>query len=164
MPCLACGRGFCDECEFEDCTKCHPDVEKLVKTFTATGSLGAPIKRPEDVTDPKSTGRKRAAQLYPIFKDAPCEWQGKKNCGGGKFPIVGCINGLQRHRHHGPVKNTLRNEPGNVHKLCFACHNRWHALNDSVYDEVEFDKLPHTPEPATEMELIASEAKWRIKS
>jgi hypothetical protein len=161
MPCLECGRDFHDECDYGNCNECHPNVEKLVKTFTATG---APVKNPQDVTDPKSTGRKRAAQLYPIFEDAPCEWQGKKNCGGGKYPIVGCIDGKQRHRHHGPVKNTLRNESGNVSRICHNCHNRWHALNDPVYDEVEYSKLPHTPLAATEMELLASEAKWRIKS
>lgn len=161
MPCLPCGREFHEECEYENCNECHPNVEKLAKTFITTG---APVKKPQDVTDPKSTGRKRAAQLYPIFEDASCEWQGKKNCGGGKYPITGCIKGLQRHRHHGPVKNTLRNEPGNVHRICHDCHNRWHARNDAEYDELAYDKLPHMPLEATEMELIASEAKWRIKS
>lgn len=161
MACIACGRGFHSECDI-GCKDCHPNIEQLVKAIS-TGIIGQPTKNPEDVTDPKSTGRKRAAQLYPIFKDSPCEWQGKKNCGGGK-PIVGCIKGLQIDRHHGPVKNTLRNEPTNVHRICKPCHNRWHAVNDPIYDEQEYEKLPHSPEPATELELVSNEAKWKISS
>lgn len=71
--------------------------------------------------DVKSTGRKRAALLYPLDKNHPCEWRGKKNCGGGLKPIVGCLDGFQRHRHHGPVKNPVHNEQGNVHRVCATC-------------------------------------------
>jgi hypothetical protein len=165
MGCPSCGRGFHNECKKCRKGKCHKNVSKRVANrFISTGSgRGAPTKDPSDVTDPHSTGRKRAAQLYPIFEDKPCEWRGKKNCGGGR-PIIGCISGLQRHRHHGPVKNTLRNEPGNVHRICEHCHNRWHAQNDPYYNEEEYEKLPHNPDPelATEMELLANEAYWKV--
>jgi hypothetical protein len=159
MGCTACGRFFHDECE-EGCETCHGNEDRKVKTLT--GDRGAPTKNPEDVTDPYSTGRKRAATQYPLFKTNPCEWRGKKNVGGGE-PIIGCISGLQQDRHHGPVKNPLRNEPGNVHRICKHCHNRWHAVNDSIYDEAAYDLLPHSPEPADELELLANEAKWRLK-
>lgn len=84
--------------------------------------------------DQQSTGRKRAARLYPLDRNAPCEWRGKKNQGGGDNPIQGCTDGMQLNRHHGPDKNTLNNEPGNVHRICTHCHNRWHAKNDPDYD------------------------------
>lgn len=162
MPCIHCGRGFHDECIYEECIDCHDDTAKISKSIIGSLGQGAPVKNPDDVTDRHSTGRKRAAQIYPIFGDMPCEWRGKKNCGGG-HGIVGCIDGLQAHRHHGPVKDTLRNEPGNVHRICVRCHNGWHALNDPIYNEEEYQNLPHQPEPATEFELLANEAKRKIK-
>lgn len=162
MACHSCGRGFHDECIL-GCAICHADNDQLVKSFTfRSGSVGAPIKNPKSIRDRMSTGRKRAAQLYPIFENKPCEWRGQKNCGGGT-PIVGCINGLQVDCHHGPVKDPLRNEPGNVHRICKSCHNRWHAVNDPLYNEEEYDKTTHAPELADEIELVASEAKWRMK-
>src|SRR5205809_2598849 len=77
--------------------------------------------------DQQSTGRKRAAKAYPMDPTMLCEWSMKKNVGGGKNPIVGCLAGLQQARHHGPDKNTLNNEQGNVHRICHHCHNRWHT-------------------------------------
>lgn len=162
MGCLSCGRGFHNECEL-GCENCHPNIEKLAKTLSTFGT-GAPIKNPEDVKDPLSTGRKRAAIQYPIFKDKPCEWQGKKNCGGGLEPIVGCIDGLQHDRHHGPVKLPLRNEPGNVHRICTSCHTHWHAKNDPKYDEAIYETLPHSPESADELELLANRAYWKVNT
>ncbi len=163
--CIACGRGFHEECAI-GCTECHDYSNSVIRSLTTIGSTygtGAPTKDPEDVRDRHSTGRKRAAQLYPIFKQQACEWQGLKNCGGGSLPIIGCISGKQVHRHHGPVKDTLRNEPGNVHRICPFCHNRWHALNDPIYDEALYNTLPHKPEPATELEQLANEAEWKLK-
>lgn len=109
--------------------------------------------------DQQSTGRKRAAKMYPLDTSKPCEWQLKKNCGGGSTPITGCFDGMQEARHHGPDKNTLNNDKGNVHRICTKCHNRWHARNDdgyvwgSVYD-------PHSPTVATTDEIIASDLEW----
>lgn len=164
MGCLSCGRGFHGECDI-GCSNCHEreiTVTKASIQLGIGGGRGAPTKDPENVKDRHSTGRKRAAQLYPIFKGKPCEWQGKKNCGGGT-PIIGCIAGLQTDRHHGPVKDTLRNEPGNVHRICSTCHNRWHAVNDPLYDEEIYDETVHAPEPATDLELRANDAKWKLK-
>jgi hypothetical protein len=96
-------------------------------------------KNQSKLKDPLSTGRKEAARKYKIDKDADCEWAYLEKAGGGKHPIKGC--GLtsvgvekQAHLHHGPDKNTLNNEPGNVHKIGHFCHNRWHAANDDDYD------------------------------
>lgn len=161
MGCVACGRGFHDECD-RGCNNCHGNLEKVAKSILNVGERGAPIKNEQNVKDRLSTGRKRAAQQYPIFEGAPCEWRGKKNCGGGQ-PIIGCINGIQVDRHHGPVKDPIHNEPYNVHRICKFCHNRWHAVNDPIYVEEEWAKTKHEPEVATEMELLANEAKWKMK-
>ena len=163
MACLACGRNFHDECENGSCASCHPDLIKLEKSISMIGiGVGAPIKDPKNIKDRHSTGRKRAAMLYPIFRDQECAWRGKKNCGGG-IPIIGCIAGLQRDLHHGPVKDTLRNEPTNIHKICKNCHARWHAVNDPTYNEEEWNKTSHQPEIADGIELLANEAYWRVK-
>lgn len=165
MGCTSCGRGFHGECEL-GCKDCHPKYEEIAKSIVNIGAgdgKGAPIKDESSLKDRKSTGRKRAAQLYPIFKGRNCEWQGKKNCGGGLSPIVGCMKGTQTDRHHGPVKDPVRNEPGNVHRICSSCHNRWHAKNDPIYNEAEYEKLLHKPEDAEPMELLANEAYWRVK-
>jgi len=95
--------------------------------------------------DQQSTGRKRAAKLYPLDREATCEWANKTECGGGNT-ISGCgirmlpsgllsPVGKQQSRHHGPDYNTLNNDPGNVHRICHSCHNAWHAVNDSDKDE-----------------------------
>ncbi len=94
-------------------------------------------KRDASLKDQQSTGRKRAAKLFPLDRSAPCEWAAASEsnpCGGGKHPLTfGCEN-LQSHRHHGPDKNTLNNEEGNVHRICSFHHNWWHAKNDEEYD------------------------------
>jgi hypothetical protein len=110
--------------------------------------------------DQQSTGRKRAARAYPMDETAVCEWSMQNNCGGGKFPITGCAGNLQQARHHGPDKNTLNNEKGNVHRICHTCHNRWHTLNDpnyvwgGLYDA-------HAPVIATAESLLASDVFWK---
>jgi hypothetical protein len=110
--------------------------------------------------DPKSTGRKRAALLYPIDPEKSCEWKGLKNCGGGKVPIVGCSDGKQTDRHHGPIKDPTRNEMGQVHRICKPCHNHWHELNDLVYTEEEFANTSHQPTEATQEELDINRLAW----
>ena len=94
--------------------------------------------------DQQSTGRKRAAKLYPLDRAATCEWANDNNAGGGNT-IPGCgirirdnkkvPVGLQQARHHGPDYNTLNNDPGNVHRICHSCHNYWHSMNDKDKDE-----------------------------
>lgn len=166
MGCASCGRGFHWECE-EGCESCHLEEERRVKELRSTPrggwGVGQPIKDPDDIRDRHSTGRKRAAIQFPIIKHRACEWQGQKNCGGG-IPIVGCIDGKQRDAHHGPIKDTLENTPGNVHRICKPCHNRWHTVNDKEYNEEKWAKTKHEPQPAEEIELLANEAYWRVKS
>ncbi|MGS2592214.1 hypothetical protein [Streptomyces hebeiensis] len=97
--------------------------------------------------------------MYPLDRDADCEWKLQKNCGGGNSPIVGCVKGKQEARHHGPDKNTLNNDHGNVHRICHTCHNRWHARNDedyvwgSIYNN-------HSPTVATLEEVALDELNW----
>src|SRR6266568_5157517 len=38
--------------------------------------------------DQQSTGRKRAAKLYPLRREANCEWQYLRFAGGGAHPII----------------------------------------------------------------------------
>lgn len=171
MGCPECGRGFHWECEL-GCQLCHIGQEEKLRELKNTSTSpnyhsgrsqdGAPIKDPENVRDRLSTGRKRAAVDYPIFEHRPCEWQGKKNCGGGT-PVVGCMDGKQRDRHHGPIKDPLENTPGNVHRICSPCHHHWHAVNDPIYNEYEWAKTKHDPQPATELELVANKVFWESK-
>jgi hypothetical protein len=168
MGCLACGRGFHFECD-TGCEDCHLAESRRVAELVGskvenlhTGLEGQPVKAPENIKDRASTGRKRAAMLYPIRENQPCEWRGKKNCGGG-IPIVGCIEGIQKDCHHGPIKDTLENTPGNVHRICKHCHNRWHTVNDGLYVEAEWAKTKHEPELATEEELVLNEEFWKVK-
>lgn len=171
MECLACGRGFHREClHKKGCSKCHPKGEGSIvvpgESENRTGSNEQTTDQPRvpkraNLKDPESTGRKRAAKLYPIENGAACEWQRKKNCGGGRRPIIGCYDGIQQHRHHGPVKRTTRNELGNVHRICDDCHVHWHELNDLIYDETEYGLLPHDPIPATDEEVIKNVLEWK---
>lgn len=107
--------------------------------------------------DQQSTGRKRAAEMYPLYRDLDCEWKGRKNCGGGKS-IVGCLEGKQQARHHGPDKNTLNNDVGNVHRICHSCHNNWHALNDSGYIWGGVYE-PNSPVEANEFEIMMEQVR-----
>jgi len=169
MPCSACGRGFHDEC-YSECSNCHLQAEQV--SFA-----------PEELKsykDRRSTGRKQAAIMYPIICrncDRPttkrnrdeepcscnnritdlCEWQGKKDCGGGVIPIVGCAEGRQVDRHHGPIKDPMVNEVGNVHRICSVCHQRYHHLNDESWS----DTPGHNPSPATAEEVLENEIRWQ---
>ena len=89
-------------------------------------------KQDVDIKDGSSTGRKRAAKLYPLEPNRPCEWRNLKYAGGGLYPIYGCEEGLQQHRHHHD-KDTLNNVPENVSRICTACHNTTHNNNDAFY-------------------------------
>lgn len=106
--------------------------------------VGRPVKELSEITDITSTGRKRAAMLYPIFPGMTCEWAWLKRAGGGIAPIVGCAGnkihesrtGSDRgDRHHGPSKNVLNNSPGNLHRICTFCHATWHQANDRYYSK-----------------------------
>lgn len=114
-------------------------------------------KSDASLKDQQSTGRKRAAAMYPLYRDEDCEWKGKKNCGGGKS-ITGCMEGKQQARHHGPDKNTLNNDEGNVHRICHSCHNNWHALNDPGYVWGGVIEV-HSPTIATDIELMLEKVR-----
>lgn len=142
--------------------------------------VGRPVMDPGEITDIKSTGRKRAQMLYPIWDPMVCEWAGLARAGGGIHPIVGCQGNQIRptkegpeagHRHHGPNKNTIDNSASNVHRICTTCHNRWHALNNDTYagerppadqpwyPEGEWKR--HDPDTlATEEEIEESDEFW----
>lgn len=120
-------------------------------------------KRESALKDQQSTGRKRAARKYPLDADAPCEWLGLKFAGGGKYPIIGCHDGLQQARHHGPDKNTLNNDEGNVHRICTKDHNRWHARNDEEYEPGVISNFHDAVTKATIEEIAANEVYWLTK-
>lgn len=126
-------------------------------------------KRDASLKDQQSTGRKRAARLYPLDREQTCEWKGLTDCGGGPKPILGCFNGKQQARHHGPDKSVSNNEEGNVHRICHCCHYRWHAVNNALYDWNATTVNAHNPRPQTdeeravaiqeEMKYLSSKAK-----
>jgi hypothetical protein len=191
-PCFGCRAGFHNECEHvwlevieQECC-CGGEVKfdmagnVLTQEDTADITTGIDngyiddgyqgTKSLSEYSDPVSTGRKRAKEMYPIHAGMVCEWAGLKLAGGGVIPIVGCVGRPASDRHHGPDKNTMNNAPGNLHRICDHCHNTWHALNDPHYGErPEHTKpfLPLTGEcakhdsvtKATTIEIIEAESK-----
>lgn len=194
-PCLSCRIGFHNECDVswnpDDSSPCGCGGKEI--RFNNEGYVIAPKetasaegvdtgyvddgfnaqKDISDYKDPLSTGRKRAATMYPITPGMVCEWAGLKNAGGGVVPIVGCLGRPASDRHHGPDKNTMNNAPDNLHRICDFCHNTWHAVNDPFYGPRPDFSLPFVPvdkewvlhdsvTKATTEELIAAE-KQRIE-
>lgn len=163
MSCSACGRGLHREC-LKGCKKCHSKEKKLVEEdgpIRSVSSREPGERKKNNLKDPSSTGRKRAAELYPIEVGMPCEWRGLRNCGGGRNPIIGCYDGVAKHRHHGPIKDTTRNERGNLHRICTNCHVHWHELNDLEYNAKDFELLPHAPVEATPEVLVQNVLDWK---
>lgn len=167
MACLNCSDGLHWECinmTGEACC-CNgetstPVAEEDIEDERDSRRNHRTNKRDKTLKDQQSTGRKRAAVLYPLDRDAPCEWLGLKFAGGGHYPIVGCNGGLQQARHHGPDKNTLNNDEGNVHRICHKCHNRWHTRNDGSYVPGEIGKFHDRLSKATIEEIALSEVYW----
>lgn len=191
-PCFGCRAGFHNECEHvwlevieQDCC-CGGEVKfdmagnVLTQEDTADVTTGIDngyiddgyqgTKSLSEYSDPVSTGRKRAKEMYPINAGMVCEWAGLKFAGGGVVPIVGCVGRPASDRHHGPDKNTMNNAPGNLHRICDHCHNTWHALNDPHYGERPEHTKPFIPlsgmfakhDPttrATTAEIIEAETK-----
>jgi hypothetical protein len=159
MACFSCGRGLHEECLQNPCC-CNKEQQSSVPFSDApvenenieTEKRGPGRPRKDEIS--VSAGRKRAAVEYAINNNQSCEWRGLANCGGGLYPIVGCITGKQAHRHHGPIKDTSHNESGNIHLICTPCHNLWHARNDESYDEVIYSQLSHDPRVATPDEML----------
>lgn len=146
--CLPCSNGY-----YRECTQPVVDKELLlacgiVNTViddTKARQRGGQVKFPEDITDVQSTGRKRAAQMYPITEGMKCEWQSLARAGGGVIPSIGCHNGMASNVHHGPNKSTLDNRKENVHRICSKCHNRWHSANDEFYGTRPLGGEPFIP-------------------
>jgi hypothetical protein len=176
MVCLPCRRGFHIECDnllvltdlndsnsIEHMECCCPEPTEKAALAEDTPVEFDEVKRHGNSKDEigTSAGRKRAAVTYKINEKLPCEWRLQKNCGGGKHPIIGCIAGLQKHIHHGPVKRTDRNERTNIHLICTNCHNRFHTLCDPDYDEEANELLPHEPVFATLEECFEDDVKWK---
>jgi hypothetical protein len=175
LNCIRCRQGFTWECTGDPCdrNKNQPDTDDAISFSNGGLSVisdeedleGEPrggrgrVDSDHNLKDQQSTGRKRAAVDFPLDREAPCEWKMKRNCGGGPKPIVGCINGLQQARHHGPDKNTLNNDVGNVHRICHTCHNRWHTENDPIYAWGTIQN-PHSPVEATLEQAGENELYW----
>ena len=191
-PCFGCRAGFHNECEHvwldvieQECC-CGGEVKfdmagnVLTQEDTADVITGIDngyiddgyqgTKSLSEYSDPVSTGRKRAKEMYPIHAGMVCEWAGLKFAGGGVIPIIGCVGRPASDRHHGPDKNTMNNAPGNLHRICDHCHNTWHALNDPHYGERPEHTKPFLPlngeccahdaeTKATTIEIIEAESK-----
>lgn len=191
--CLACIVGMHHECDYpeqvdevedkaEECC-CTNEVAEEVSTSKGTvitTVLGG-YKEDEAVTDPTSTGRKRAAKMKPIIEGMECEWSGLKYAGGGHQSIVGCVGNrlttvkgnseLTGNIHHGPDKSTLNNTDENLHRVCGKCHNRWHSLNDPHYPQarpangapflpLSGDCAPHDKHTLADAEIMTRSELW----
>lgn len=145
--CVNCVAGFPHPVT-QFCVSNTEAVELAIKEEVA--KLGRPVSDGTDLSDPISTGRKRAAELLPteVLSTMICEWALLKEAGGGLYPIKGCHGNKATDRHHGPDKNTLNNKrKENLHAICSYCHNEWHAKNDSTYlGERPKDATPWIPE------------------
>ena len=173
MTCAMCAVGYHLSClgtcacsdnnhELPESVSVSESVEKSLSDddsdtgsrYGNTGGRSYTNKSNRNLKDQQSTGRKRAAKLYPLDREAPCEWQRKAHNGGGPHPMIGCLQGLQEARHHGPDKSVTNNEEGNVHRICHRCHYNWHARNDGEYDWNETLVSAHKPHECNSDELM----------
>lgn len=177
--CWACRRGQCSGCAANltdfDCVCDHVtpmrqplpegpianalNLEPDDADTTTSVTRSRRNKNDDAVTDQQSTGRKRAAKLYPLKNDKgekyPCDLAGKV-AGLPKYmevQIDGCgvrpgtmANPAQARHHHD--YNTLNNERSNVGLLCHSCHNLLHAKNDPFKDVI-YQRI-YGVKPATE--------------
>lgn len=162
-PCLA---GNCADCANEWVTDlvCNCTHEEQPTPTRPVGTIGAALglepeepdstkktrrlKSDDAVTDQQSTGRKRAAAMYPLKDEngnrIPCDLANKPSptlpnymevqidgCGVRK----GTLASHAQARHHNNY-NTLDNERENVLLLCHSCHNLLHAKNDPFKDKI----------------------------
>lgn len=162
MNCLECSQGFHFDCELNHdpekvccCQGVDNDNESNPKSSGRRDGM-AWSKSDASIRDLKSTGRKRAAVLFPIDDSAACEWKNLLYAGGGAFPIIGCVVGTMKHRHHGPIILTTANVEGNVHRICDSCHRIWHVCNDGMV--LEFARsvrwLPHDEQTKAPVDLL----------
>ena len=161
-PCLA---GNCADCanewvDFQLCNCTHAEQPTPTRPVGTIGAaLGLEPEEPDSrrtrrlksddaVTDQQSTGRKRAAAMYPLKDEngnrIPCDYANKP---APTLPtymevqIDGCgirqgtLASHAQARHHHDY-NTLNNERENVALLCHSCHNLLHAKNDPFKDQI----------------------------
>lgn len=123
--------GYCLDDKPQGCVVTQQSV-----TLVPEWNVGEPENKDSELNDPISTGRKRAAKLFPISPGQVCEWAWRKQCGGGIVPVIGCPGRPATNIHHGPDKSTLNNDrETNISIICEFCHNRWHVGNDAYYRE-----------------------------
>ena len=180
MSCLPCAAEIHNECLQPVMDEssigllcCCEDTGPLLKE---PAQRGGPVKEAEQMADPISTGRKRAAVIKPIEDGMVCEWAGLLHAGGGVEPIIGCNGNMAVNIHHGPDKDVLNNDPDtNLHRICTHCHNRWHTLNDQLYGLrptpgtpfvpiVPFICKPHDPNTKADLkQIFNNEMYWSNK-
>lgn len=129
---------------FDSEARPEPTIDQVDEIVKESRGRGRPPKEDNDLVDPISAGRKRAAAKVKIKTGTKCEWAFLKSAGGGVNPIMGCTGYPASALHHGPDKSTLNNsrpedvgkdEPYNLHAICVWCHNRWHVANDASYGD-----------------------------
>lgn len=164
-PCLS---GNCSDCanEWVDYAVCncnHAPVEQSRPVGTIAAALNLEPEKPDTqrtrrlkaddaVRDQQSTGRKRAAKLYPLKTDdgkrIPCDLANKSAPTLPSYmevQIDGCgvrpgtLSSHAQARHHNDY-NTLNNERENVLLLCHNCHNLLHAKNDP-YKDIIYERI-----------------------
>lgn len=164
MACTYCNmlmHGLCIGSEGDECCCDGKGFQSEVGSILSIMSSprSGPKKIGEDMADPISTGRKRAAVRITdqfLGEGHPCSWAGLLQAGGGVRPIVGCKGNSATDRHHGPDKSVLNNDDAlasygtNLHAICDWCHNRWHALNDKYYVPVGWKSAKVSGDPRPE--------------
>lgn len=86
---------------------CCSLAQVIVDDVEEKRSVGRPMLEVSEITDIRSTGRKRAAMLYPIFENMVCEWAGLRYAGGGIEPIIGCDGNIIQPVKSGPTRATV---------------------------------------------------------
>jgi len=142
LPCRMQQHLECNEWQYqvgECCCAIYGKESDASDNSQRTGARDGMVWSKDDslIRDAKSTGRKRAAGIFPLDATSDCEWLSLSFAGGGLYPIFGCQDGKQQHRHHGPNLSTLDNREGNVHRICTTCHNTWHTNNDAFIKEYD---------------------------
>lgn len=166
--CISCWRGMhgaCNALFFDDPCECdHAPMDAFGAVGPFKSQIGEALnldpeepdstkttrrlKDDQAVTDPQSTGRKRAAKLYPLRTEdgnpIPCDLAGRTAPTLPtyyKVQIDGCgirqgsIKANAQSRHHWSY-NTLDNERSNIGLLCHSCHNLIHSRNDEFKADI----------------------------
>lgn len=140
------------ECTHEKVVAPTPvgDIGNALNLDTQEADTKTVVRRQKNdmaVTDPQSTGRKRAAKLYPLIdpngNKLPCDFQNRKSCLPSYMEVqidgcgvrTGTMPNFAQSRHHHDY-NVMNNERENIGLLCLSCHNLLHAKNDPYKDKI----------------------------